>query len=79
MTIYRTTTWPGEGIIAEEIIYCMTEEKNNDDFDNDDADDEDDYDYSNDGGVSDESDGYGGGDDDGDTWAGIMEGKGGCG
>ena len=27
MAIYRTTIWPGEGIIAEEIIYCMTEEK----------------------------------------------------
>ena len=75
MDIYRTTIWPGEVIIAEEIIYCMTEEKN-DDFDNDDVDDEDDYDYDNDG---DERDGYGGGDDDGDTWAGIMEGKGGCG
>ena len=41
--------------------------KNNDDFDSDDVGDEDDY--GNDGD----------GDDDGDTWAGIMEGKGGCG
>ena len=76
MTTYRTTIWPGEGIITEEIIHCITEEKNNDDLDNDDVDDEDDYDYDNDG---DERDGYGGGDDDGDTWARIMEGKGGCG
>ena len=41
--------------------------KNNDNFDSDDVGDEDDY--GNDGD----------GDDDGDTWAGIMEGKGGCG
>ena len=75
MTIYRTTIWPGEGIITEEIIYCMTEEKNIDDFDNDDVDDEDNDDYGNDGDVSDDSDG----DDDSNTRAGIMEGKGGCG
>ena len=53
----------------------MTEEKNNDDFNNDDVDDKDDYDYGNDGDDSDDSDG----DDDGNTWAGIMERKGGCG
>ena len=78
MTVYRTTIWHGEATIAEEIIYCMTEEKN-DDFDNDDVDDEDDYDYGNDGDDSDESDGDGDDDDDGNTRAGIMEGKGGCG